>query len=82
MKAERSKFLLAWVLRMAIFLIVSSAFLFLIAGDWRWTEGWIFVALQVLNVALSYFLLYARNPDLLVRRSEVGEGTPDRKSVV
>lgn len=76
MEADRSKYLLAWVLRMAIFLIVSSGILFLIAGDWRWTGGWVFVVVQVLNVALSYFLLYARDPDLLVRRSEMGEGTP------
>lgn len=76
MEPDRSKTLLAWVLRMAIFLIVSSALLFLIAGDWRWTSGWIFVALQVVNVALSYFLLYAHKPDLLARRSGMGEGTP------
>jgi protein-S-isoprenylcysteine O-methyltransferase Ste14 len=65
-----------WVSRISVYSIVSSALLFLIAGNWAWAGGWLYVVLQVVNVILSYCMLYRHKPELLIRRKEMGEGTP------
>ncbi|MBG0787404.1 MAG: isoprenylcysteine carboxylmethyltransferase family protein [Anaerolineaceae bacterium] len=76
MTTEQSKALWRWVIRMTVYLAVSSAILFLIAGDWAWAGGWLYVALQIVNTVLTYCMLYLDRPNLLIRREAMGEGTP------
>ena len=76
MTTEQVKALWQWVIRMTVYLVVSSAILFWIAGDWTWAGGWLYVALQVVNTILTYCMLFADRPDLLIRRQSMGEGTP------
>mgnify|MGYP000893694758 CR=1 FL=1 len=75
MEKKTSLILLAWFIRMAIFLVVSSAILFLIAGDWQWSGGWWYLGLQIVNIILKGFLLIAATPELQERRKKPGEGT-------
>ena len=65
----------AWVIRITVFLAISSALLFLIAGDWGWSGGWWYLGLQVVNTILKGFLLIAVRPELQARREKAGEGT-------
>ena len=76
MTAEQIKALWRWAIRMTVYLAVSSIVLFWIAGDWTWMGGWLYVVLQVMNIILTYCMLYADRPNLLIRRRSMGEGTP------
>ena len=66
---------LAWAVRMIIYLVLSSSLVFLSAGDWAYPGGWWFVGLQILNTLGTGFLLVIDRPELMARRSQVGEGT-------
>lgn len=72
---KKSIAILAWVIRMVIFLVVSSTILFLIAGDWHWSGGWWYLGLQIVNTTLKGFLLIAARPELQEKRKKLGEGT-------
>ncbi len=75
MDKKTSLVVLAWVIRMIIFLTVSTIILFLIAGDWHWSGGWWYLGLQIVNMTLKGFLLIAARPELQERRKKPGEGT-------
>jgi protein-S-isoprenylcysteine O-methyltransferase Ste14 len=77
MDKKTSISVLAWVIRMIIFLVVSTTILFLIAGDWHWSGGWWYLGLQIVNTTLKGFLLIAARPELQERREKPGEGTQD-----
>jgi len=76
MTKEQIRAIWGWVIQTAVYLVVSTVILFMIAGDMRWVGGWLYVALQVVNIILKYVMLYADRPDLLIRRKSMGEGTP------
>ncbi len=75
MEKKTSQAVLVWVIRMTIFLAVSTTLLFLIAGDWGWSGGWWYLGLQIVNTTLKGFLLIAARPELQARREKAGEGT-------
>jgi protein-S-isoprenylcysteine O-methyltransferase Ste14 len=82
MDKKTSLAVLAWVIRMIIFLTVSTLILFLIAGDWHWSGGWWYLGLQIVNATLKGFLLIAVRPELQERRKKPGEGTKDWDKVL
>ena len=69
-KTSKSKatFPLARLLYSFIYLLVFSVLLFVLAGDWRWTEGWIFSAIFVLGSYATLLYLYFTDPELLNER--------------
>ena len=75
MNEPAKNLVLGWAVRMAVYLALSSALVFLSAGDWAYPGGWWFLGLQVLNTLGTGFLLVLDRPELMVRRSQVGEGT-------
>jgi protein-S-isoprenylcysteine O-methyltransferase Ste14 len=48
---------------------VMAALLFVSAGTIAWAQGWVFVALWALAVALPSFALARENPELMIRRA-------------
>ena len=52
----------------AVYLLVWPALIFLLAGDWRWLEGWLFAAwfLSLCGVCVGW--LYLEDPALLAER--------------
>jgi protein-S-isoprenylcysteine O-methyltransferase Ste14 len=82
MEKEKSLARFAWVIRMVIFLVVSTAILFLIAGNWQWSGGWWYLGLQIINTILKGFLLIAARPELQERRKKPGEGTQNWDKVL
>ena len=56
----------------------TAAFLVLLfscAGRLNWTRGWVFIALLATGQTLSSLIIWRKNPDLLIRRSQPGKGT-------
>jgi protein-S-isoprenylcysteine O-methyltransferase Ste14 len=51
-----------------LYLLVWPTLLLLLAGDWRWTEGWIFGGWFVVLCASVIVSLYRRDPALLAER--------------
>jgi protein-S-isoprenylcysteine O-methyltransferase Ste14 len=51
-----------------IYLLFFSLLLLVLAGDWRWTEGWIFSAIFVLGSCATLLYLYFTDPELLNER--------------
>lgn len=82
MEKEKPLAIAAWIIRMAIFLSVSSAILFFIAGDWHWSGGWWYLGLQIINTTLKGFLLIAGRPELQERRKKPGKGTQNWDKVL
>jgi protein-S-isoprenylcysteine O-methyltransferase Ste14 len=76
MTENSEKNLLLWGIRMIIYLTVTTAIIFLIAGDWGWMGAWWYVGLQMVNTIFKAILLVASHPELLEHRKQIGEGTP------
>lgn len=51
-----------------IYLLFLPVLLLLLAGDWRWMEGWIFSAIFVLGSCATLLYLYFTDPELLKER--------------
>ncbi|MBX3172153.1 MAG: isoprenylcysteine carboxylmethyltransferase family protein [Candidatus Eremiobacteraeota bacterium] len=65
------RILLSSFLTMAIL----AALLQIPAGRWDWWAGWVCWLVNLAIILLGGILLYVRNPELLRRRSQVGENT-------
>src|SRR5262245_26461910 len=50
------------------YLLIFPLILFLLAGDWLWTEGWIFSILFFSLSFLTVIYLYVKDPALLNER--------------
>jgi protein-S-isoprenylcysteine O-methyltransferase Ste14 len=59
-----------------IYLLFFPVILFLLAGDWRWTEGWIFSIVFCALCFVTLIYLYFKDPALLKERfgSPIQEG--------
>jgi len=55
------------------------ALILLLAGDWRWTEGWLFALWFVAMILLSMIYLYLKDPALLAERTRA-PGSGNQKS--
>jgi len=65
-------FPLWFMLLMPIYVVlVLSIFVFPIAGDWRWINGWIFVISLAINITVSYMIINKKNPRVLRNRSKI-----------
>jgi protein-S-isoprenylcysteine O-methyltransferase Ste14 len=53
--------------------IVFTAILFFCAGRMNYTQGWIFLSVNILSTLMNYFSIY-KNSELLNERSNLGEG--------
>src|ERR1022692_2878962 len=52
-----------------------ALFMFLPAGDWAWTNGWLFLVAFLVTLAVVTLLLWRVNPEVVVARSGFHEGT-------
>ena len=62
---------LAGLVATAIFFV----FFFLVAGRFDWFRGWSYLGLIVVGQGLSALYIWRKDPELLKRRSRMGEGT-------
>ena len=53
--------------------IIFSAILFVCAARMDYTQGWIFLSINILSTLMNYFTIY-KNTDLINERSNLGEG--------
>jgi protein-S-isoprenylcysteine O-methyltransferase Ste14 len=67
--------LLRSVLSLAGFVLFLALVLFLPAGDIRWFNGWLFIAVFIMLTVPSIAYLWRVNPDIFVARSKIHEGT-------
>lgn len=56
-------------------LVITSLLVFLPAGDWSWTWGWILVGSFMLLQLAFFAILVPHSPDLVAERSRMHEGT-------
>lgn len=58
-------------------LVVTLVFIsiFWLAGDWNWFRGWAFIGLLIVGQTISTIYVWRKNPELLMRRSRIGQGT-------
>ena len=53
--------------------LVFSAILFFCAGRINYTQGWIFLSINILSTFMNYFTIH-KNSELINERSKPGEG--------
>jgi protein-S-isoprenylcysteine O-methyltransferase Ste14 len=51
-----------------VYVMLCSALVLFISGDWLWLEGWIFAGWLVLTVGITATYLYFKDPALLAER--------------
>ncbi|MDJ0651152.1 MAG: isoprenylcysteine carboxylmethyltransferase family protein [Xenococcaceae cyanobacterium MO_188.B19] len=58
-------------------LVVTLVFIsiFWLAGGWNWVRGWAFIGLLIVGQTISTLYVWRKNPELLMRRSRIGQGT-------
>lgn len=55
--------------------VYFAAFMFLPAGTWAWTKGWVFILVMLGTGAFIVPYLWRVNPDVIVARSRLHKGT-------
>lgn len=53
--------------------LVFTAILFICAGRINYTQGWIFLSINILSTLMNYFTIH-KNSELINERSKLGEG--------
>ena len=48
-----------------------GVFIFPVAGDWGWLEGWVYVISFAVNFTISYMIINQRNPRVIRNRSKM-----------
>ncbi|MDH3688735.1 MAG: isoprenylcysteine carboxylmethyltransferase family protein [Gammaproteobacteria bacterium] len=59
-----------------------AAILFIPAGRFDWTAGWLYLAIVVVNMVINYVYLHRKNPELIERRMCFGDGTKSWDKVI
>lgn len=65
---RKPTFPLSRLLSSFFYLVLFSVVFFVLAGDWRWTEGWIFSVIFVCGSYATLVYLYFTDPELLNER--------------
>lgn len=65
---DEKRLILNWIWQSGLFLLVITPVFFLIAGDYAWLWGWVFMVLLWLFMAAHPILLIPVNPQLLAER--------------
>jgi protein-S-isoprenylcysteine O-methyltransferase Ste14 len=65
---SKATFPLSRLIYSFIYLLFFPVLLLVLAGDWRWIEGWIFSAIFVLGSVATLLYLYFTDPELLKER--------------
>jgi protein-S-isoprenylcysteine O-methyltransferase Ste14 len=84
-KMDDAAFRRAIVRRIAqilIMYVVYGVVLFLSAGRLDWTAGWVYLGASLLFLLVNSSRLLKNNPEVIVERSRVAEGTKDFDKVV
>jgi len=55
--------------------VLTVAGIFILAGRWNWTGGWVYVGLLAGGHAASMLVTWRVHPELIRRRAHVGRGT-------
>ncbi len=66
-------------------IVVMAAFcasLFWMAGDVGWTAGWAYIGLLTVGETIRTLLVVQKDPEIILRRGEAGEGTQGWDKVV
>src|SRR5262245_19165724 len=65
--------------RLVLFLLLTPLFLglfmFLPAGSWLWTKGWLFILVFLVSAVVASLYLWRVNPDILAARINPHRGT-------
>jgi protein-S-isoprenylcysteine O-methyltransferase Ste14 len=69
----------AFLLNVLMTALFFPAITLLLAGNWRWVEGWIFALWFVVMVLFNLIYLYWKDPALLAERTKV-PGSDNQKS--
>lgn len=51
--------------------VALGIFLFPVARDWRWLEGWAFTITIALNIGISYLIINQKNPRVIRNRAQI-----------
>jgi protein-S-isoprenylcysteine O-methyltransferase Ste14 len=68
-QAKISRGVVRWLLRIAIFVLIFAASLFLSAGSLAWPVAWAYVGLLVADKVVAALVLIPRHPELLADRA-------------
>jgi protein-S-isoprenylcysteine O-methyltransferase Ste14 len=80
MTAESKKMSpVAFVLNLVVSALFFPALILLLAGNWRWVEGWIFALWFDVMLLFNIIYLYWKDPALLTERAKV-TGSSNQKS--
>lgn len=60
----------ALILNAVMTTLFFPTLILLLAGNWRWVEGWIFSLWMVVMILFSMFYLYLKDPALLMERTK------------
>jgi protein-S-isoprenylcysteine O-methyltransferase Ste14 len=71
---ERTRVLRRAILSLGGYFSVLAVAMFLPAGI-GWWEGWLFLAVFLLQMAIAALYLWRKNPDIFVARSKIHKGT-------
>ncbi len=70
------------IVKYTIGLIFVGALIFLPAGSFGYVNGWLFIGLLFIPMAILGVVLYVKSPNLLKKRLDVGEKEKTQRSVV
>ncbi len=66
-----------WSIQMILSLVLFGTLLFLIAGNWLWIAGWVYLGMNAVTQLLSAVVLIPRQGGMLAERSKTHENTKE-----
>lgn len=77
--ANKGMSAIAFVLNVLLTVLFFPALTLLLAGNWRWVEGWLFALWFVVMIDFSLIYLYWKDPALLAERTQA-PGSANQKA--
>ena len=70
------------IAKVVLGIVMVAALIFLPAGTWGYTYGWLFLALLFIPMVIAGFVMLAKSPDLLKKRLDAKEKQAAQKGVL
>ena len=70
------------IVKVVLGIVMVAALIFLPAGTWGYTYGWLFLALLFIPMVIAGFVMLAKSPDLLKKRLDAKEKQAAQKGVL
>lgn len=73
-RPETARLIVKHLVKIAVFMLILGAILFISAGRFDWGMGWVYIGFCLAAATTTALVMIPANPELIAERARVGEG--------